>query len=338
MDFNKNNIYNLDKTSIELCEFSKPKNLQPYQFREIYKDKYIEDNNKYKSVSRKFEVPKEYGESINVLFYYPDNFDQNSSTKLPVIIFVHGGGFIVDGLKKLPNELCNRTNSIVVYPEYSLAPESKYPIGVEQCYQVLIDLSNNKYNLNNLDLNNISVFGESSGGNFALSLCLLAKSRDHPSIIKKVIAIYPVVDYNFETKSYKEFDGYYLSIDAMKDCWAYYLRSEQDSNEYRCCPSKATKDQLKDLVPQALFITPEVDVLRDEGEQFAKSLSEANNGKNVTSLRFNEVIHGFLSLDQLDSSSQCRLGMDFIVNFLNNIPLEKLIEESSNKKLITRIV
>ena len=112
---------------------------------------------------------------INVRFIRPEG----NVEKLPVIFYIHGAGWVFGSAKthdKLIRELAVRTNSIVIFPEYSRSPEAKYPTAIEQNYailQKLAELSESK----GLDLENLTVAGDSVGGNMATVMTILTKQR-----------------------------------------------------------------------------------------------------------------------------------------------------------------
>ncbi|WP_434778074.1 alpha/beta hydrolase [Neisseria sp. Ec49-e6-T10] len=236
--------------------------------------------------------------------------------KLPVYFYIHGAGWVFGNAHthdKLVRELAVRTNSVVVFPEYSLSPEAKYPTAIHQCYSVLEQTVANA-DKENWDVNNLIVSGDSVGGNMATVMTILAKQKNGPKI-KGQILFYPVTDASFETESYNDFaTDYFLYKDAMKWFWDQYTTSEKDRNEITASPLRATVDQLKGL-PEALILNGEADVLRDEGEAYARKLREA--GVPVTAVRFQAMIHDFVMLNSLDQTHACRAAMNLAVSWAN---------------------
>jgi len=336
--------FGLGSVEVEICNSLMPiLDIEPSKIREGFSALY-ELQKKHISKTDQFKIPKELGmdgkgqlEQMTVHFFYPDGYEKNQSGhQYPVIFYIHGGGFMVDGIKKLPREISNRTNSILVYPDYGLSPEVKYPFGLKQCYQLFTEIMNKTYNpFNDLNVDKgITIVGESSGGNYALALPLMLKLNNSPffSKISKVLAYYPITDCNFESPSYNKYaEKFYLTKEGMKWCWNHYTNNEAERNEITCCPLKATVDQLKDF-PETMIMTAETDVLSSEGEQFGEKLSKANVKCFV--IRMLKTIHGFVSLDQTDSGVACRVGMDVSMNFLNNISNETLLTENNNKTLL----
>lgn len=223
---------------------------------------------------------------------------QNTSDSLPVILYTHGAGWVFGNEHthdRLIRELAVGSQSAVVFTNYSLSPEARYPVAIEEVYTALQWVAEHGSE-KGLNANNITVAGDSVGGNMSAAITLMAKERGGPHIRKQLL-FYPVTDASFETESYKEFStGYFLRQDAMKWFWDQYTTDPNDRAEITASPLKASIEQLKGL-PEALVITAEADVLRDEGEAYANKLREA--GVRVTAVRFQGTIHDFVMLNAL---------------------------------------
>lgn len=228
--------------------------------------------------------------------------------KLPVIFYIHGAGWVFGSAQthdKLIRELAVRTNSIVVFPEYSRSPEAKYPTAIEQNYAVLQKL-NELAESKGLDLSNLAVAGDSVGGNMATVMTILTKQRQGLPI-KKQLLYYPVTDANFDTESYQQFrEDYFLTKEGMKWFWDQYTTDEQERAKITASPLRATSEELKGL-PPAMILTGEADVLRDEGEAYARKLREA--GVAVTQVRFQGIIHDFVMVNVMDQTKATRAAM-----------------------------
>lgn len=235
-----------------------------------------------------------------------------------VIFYIHGAGWMFGSFhthEKLVKELAFRTNSIVIFPEYSRAPEAQFPIAIEQCYYILCRIKNIlKFYKIKANLSNLTVAGDSVGGNMAIAMTLIAKYNNGPKIGKQLL-YYPVTNAKFDTESYDEFaSGYYLYKDSMKLFWDQYAPSEYDRNSILASPLRASINQLTNL-PDAMIINGEVDVLRDEGEAYADKLRKAGN--DVTSITFRGTIHDFVMLNSLDQSNSTRAAMDASIMWIN---------------------
>ncbi|MFD6822158.1 alpha/beta hydrolase [Streptomyces sp. NPDC060085] len=217
---------------------------------------------------------------------------------LPVILYIHGAGWVFGNAHthdRLVRELAVGARAAVVFPEYDLSPEARYPVAIEQNYTVarwIVEQGAGK----GLDASRIAVAGDSVGGNMTAALTLMAKERGDVPLVAQVL-FYPVTDANFETGSYHQFaTGYFLRRDGMQWFWDQYTTDENQRAEITASPLRATTEQLTGL-PPALVITGEADVLRDEGEAYASKLREA--GVPVTAVRYQGIIHDFVMLDAL---------------------------------------
>ncbi|WP_075737292.1 alpha/beta hydrolase [Streptomyces acidiscabies] len=217
---------------------------------------------------------------------------------LPVIVYIHGAGWVFGNAHthdRLVRELAVGAGAAVVFPEYDLSPEARYPVAVEQNYAVAQWVVEQGAG-HGLDAARIAVAGDSVGGNMTAALTLLAKERGDVPLVQQVL-FYPVTDAAFDTPSYHQFaTGYFLRRDGMQWFWDQYTADEADRAQVTASPLRATTEQLTGL-PPALVITAEADVLRDEGEAYAAKLREA--GVPVTAVRFQGIIHDFVMLNAL---------------------------------------
>ncbi|MCS0603741.1 alpha/beta hydrolase [Streptomyces sp. LP11] len=217
---------------------------------------------------------------------------------LPVILYIHGAGWVFGNAHthdRLVRELAAGSRAAVVFPEYDLSPEARYPVAIEQNYAVARWIVREGA-AHGLDAARIAVAGDSVGGNMSAALTLMAKERGDVPLVQQVL-FYPVTDAAFDTGSYHQFaEGYFLRRDAMRWFWDQYTTDEGARAEITASPLRATTDQLRGL-PPALVITAEADVLRDEGEAYAAKLRQA--GVPVTAVRYQGVIHDFVMLNAL---------------------------------------
>ncbi|MFF0751726.1 alpha/beta hydrolase [Streptomyces sp. NPDC004267] len=217
---------------------------------------------------------------------------------LPVLLYIHGGGWVFGNARthdRLVRELAVGAHAAVVFPEYALSPEVRYPVAIEQNYAVARWIATQGAD-KDLDGARLAVAGDSVGGNMSAALTLMAKERGDVTLLQQVL-FYPVTDASFDTDSYHQFaTGYFLRRDGMRWFWDQYTPSEEDRARITASPLRATTDQLIGL-PPALIITAEADVLRDEGEAYAARLRTA--GVAVTAVRVQGVIHDFVMLNAL---------------------------------------
>lgn len=252
--------------------------------------------------------------SVKVYFVIPNNL-----CNLPhVIYYIHGAGWVFGSFhthEKLVRELAARTQSIVVFPEYSRSPEAKYPTALMQCYDILCQIPHLLEQVScEANLNTLTIAGDSVGGNMATIITMMAKKKKGPKIHKQLL-YYPVTDACFNTPSYRQFaTDYYLYRAGMMWFWNQYTTNKQERNEITASPLRASLEDLQGL-PDAMIITGEADVLRDEGECYAKKLLLA--GVNVTAMRFQAIIHDFVMLNALDRTYACRSAMDASTDWIN---------------------
>jgi acetyl esterase len=219
----------------------------------------------------------------------------------PVLVFFHGGGWTTGDLDTMDTPLralTNRAGCVVVSVDYRLAPEHKFPAAVEDAYTATRWVAENASVVQG-DPTRIAVGGDSSGGNLAAAVALMARDRGEPSLIYQLL-VCPVTNHDFSTLSYQEnADGYLLTKGSMVWFWNQYLKDEKDGHNPYASPLQA---QDFSGLPPALVITAEYDPLRDEGEAYAARLQKA--GVSVVTKRYEGMIHGFFEMAALLDTSR----------------------------------
>lgn len=237
---------------------------------------------------------------------------------LPVIIYMHGGGWVLGDRTthdRVIREFTIGANAALVFVDYERSPEARYPHAVEQGYAVAKYVADNaeKYMV---DVNRMVIVGDSVGGNMAAVIAMLAKERGGPDF-KAQVLFYPVTDASMSTKSYEEFgNGPWLTRKAMAWYWDQYLPDTSARGDRHVSPVNSTKSDLADL-PQTLLIVDENDVLRDEGEEYARKLTEA--GVRVTTVRYNGTIHDFVLLNALTATPAVRGAIGQATGYLRYV-------------------
>jgi acetyl esterase len=267
----------------------------------------------HSSLDRK--IPGSNGE-IPVRIYWPRS--RATDELLPVLILYHGGGWIlgdIDTHDTIARYLCRQGEVVVVSVDYRLAPENKFPAGVEDCYAALEWVAENAAAIG-IDATQIALTGDSAGGNLTVVMSLLARARNGPDIAFQ-IPVYPCVDCreSADYSSRKKFGKgeYFLTSADIEWVNKNYLTTAGEAEDFRASPIVAR--ELAGL-PPALLITAGYDPLCDEGALYARRLSEA--GVPVEYRCFTGTIHGFLSFagvldagrDALDLIAD-RLRVDF---------------------------
>ena len=210
---------------------------------------------------------------------------------LPIVVYYHGGGWVAGDLashEAVCRALANAAGALVVSVDYRLAPEHPFPAAAEDAHAALAWLGENGAEIGG-DPARLAVCGDSAGGNLAAVAALMARDRGGPRIALQVLA-YPITDFDLDTESYHLFaEGFHLTRSDMAWYWDQYAPDIKDRAHPYASPLRA--EDLSGL-PPALVITAGHDVLRDEGESYARRLREA--GTAVTLSRYEGMIHGFL--------------------------------------------
>ncbi|GAN01252.1 esterase/lipase [Mucor ambiguus] len=235
---------------------------------------------------------------VKVHIYRPSG---SHDTVLPAVVYIHGGGWALEtkgSYSYVCAKLAGQAECAVIFVHYSLAPEARFPTAIEECYAVLNWATNpNNAGFLKIDPTCVALAGDSAGGNLAIAVALLAKQRNLENAIKYQVLFYPVTDATFNTSSYYEFStDFCLTRKHMQFFWDQYVPDQADRDNILACPMRASKEELSGL-PPALIISAEADVLRDDAENFARKLMDAN--VVVTTTRVLGVLHGFVANPEL---------------------------------------
>lgn len=217
----------------------------------------------------------------------------------PIFFDVHGGGFVMGTPEHddwFCNALRNELNITVISIDYRLAPEHKWPAGINDVYDVVNYVSNNSHEFN-IDTKNMCIGGHSAGANISAVVCMLAKESKAFSFRCQILD-YPPLD--VATPPTKKFYTEGAIPPKIAEIFDSCYRLEEDSKNSHCSPVFASEAELKEL-PPAIVITCEIDSLRAEAEKYASMLIKA--GVEVTARRFLGVPHGFtISMPDLKES------------------------------------
>ncbi len=210
---------------------------------------------------------------------------------LPLMVFFHGSGFVLCSLDThdgICRNLCAGAGCTVVSVDYRLAPEHKFPAGLDDCVWATRWAVEHAHELD-ADPNNLVIAGDSAGGNMAAAVALRLRDEGGPALCGQLL-IYPVTDYHTPgTPSYeRNAEGYGLTRETMKWFWRHYLNDEREASNPYVSPLRA-----RDLsgLPPAMVVTAEYDPLCDEGEMYAAKLTEA--GVTVQYKCWPGMNHGF---------------------------------------------
>ena len=234
-----------------------------------------------------------------------------------VLVFFHGGGWVTGNIDSYTNvcaNMANQTGHIVISVDYRLAPENPFPAGVEDCYHVTKEIFSNP-DILNCKQEDITLIGDSAGGNLAAVVSLMARDRGE-FLPSKQILIYPATNYDHSENSpypsvHENGTDYIMTSKRIQDYMDLYVASEEDKLNPYVAPilSKEFSKQ-----PKTLIVTAEYDPLRDEGESYGMRLEEFGN--DVSTYRIKDALHGFITNPlNTDEINKC---YEIINLFLNN--------------------
>ncbi len=232
------------------------------------------------------EVPGPAG-PIPVRIYVPEG-----PAPKPGLVYFHGGGWARGNLDThdiLCRALANGGGCVVVSVDYRMAPEHTFPAAIEDSLAATRWVAEHAEQIG-IDPTRLAVGGDSAGGNLAAAVALVLRDEGGPALVHQLL-IYPVTDYNLDTRSYLDnAEGYNLTREAMRFYWRLYLRDESDAGDQRASPLRARHFA---NLPAAHVITAEFDPLRDEGRAYAERLRA---GGTPTIYRdYAGMIHGFVT-------------------------------------------
>jgi len=234
------------------------------------------------------------GQAISLTIVKP----QGATGTLPVFMFFHGGGWILGDFpthERLVRDLVVASGAAAVFVNYTPSPEAHYPVAINQAYAATRWVAEHGNEIG-VDGSRLAVAGNSVGGNMATVVALMAKEKGAPKIRFEAL-LWPVTNADFDTGSYKAYaKDHFLTRNMMKWFWDAYTKDAKQRKDIHASPLLATQEQLTGL-PPTLIQTAELDVLRDEGEDYGRKLDAA--GVDVTVTRYNGMIHDFGLLNPL---------------------------------------
>lgn len=268
--------------------------LTPVEARKVLFDAQMAVEFDYSRIDETEKVIQADGYEIKLNLVHPAGVAE----KLPVFLFTHGGGWVLGDYpthRRMVRDLVLESGAAAVFVNYTPTPDAVYPQQINEIYAALKWVAENGDEIN-VDGKNLAVVGNSVGGNMTAVISLMAKEKGGPAI-KYQIMMWPIVDADFETESYKEFgEKRFLSSSLMKWMYDMYIPEPEKRKAIYASPLQATIEQLKGL-PPALIQVAESDILRDEGEAYGRKLDEA--GVPVSVIRYDGMIHDFGLLNGL---------------------------------------
>jgi acetyl esterase len=240
------------------------------------------------------EVPGPNG-PLPARVYRPDD-----EGKVPTIVFMHGGGFIIGDIETHDNQcrmVCREVGAVVVSVAYRLAPEAPFPAGVEDAVAATRWIAEHIADFGG-DPDRLAIAGDSAGGNLAAVVAQVLRDEGGPRLAAQLL-VYPSTDFAGDYPSRAEnAEGYFLTLADMEWFANHYVGEASDLTDRRLSPLLA--EDLAGL-PPAVVVTAEYDPLRDEGEAYAHALER--EGVPVTLRRYDGLIHGFFDLGALSPAA-----------------------------------
>jgi acetyl esterase len=241
------------------------------------------------------EIAMRDGQTIPIRIYKP-----SSEKNLPIIVFFHGGGFVlgdIDSHDKPCRRISQTNQAIVVSIGYRLAPEAKFPIPSNDCYDATVWVAQNAISLGG-NPDNLIVMGDSAGGNLATVTAIQARGLNTPKIAKQVL-VYPTTDARLNHPSIDKFaTGYFLTKKTMQ--WFIKHYKSKDEDIFNPVMSPLLNEDLSNL-PPTLLVTAALDPLKDEGIAYFKKLEAAGN--QVCYKDYKNVIHGFMNMSNVSKEA-----------------------------------
>jgi acetyl esterase len=203
--------------------------------------------------------------------YVPD-----SPKPVPTMVYMHGGGWVIGnhtGVDTVVRTLVNRSGCAILSIDYRLAPEHKFPAALNDVQAALSWVNDNSAKWG-LDSDRVAVGGDSSGANLAAAASLLCRDRGGPTLVFQLL-VYPVLDRNYQTRSYQLFgDGALSALSTADVMWFHnhYVNRSEDLELPYVSPLRA--ESLAGL-PRTLLICAEMDPLLNDSIEYAQRLGQA---------------------------------------------------------------
>ncbi len=225
---------------------------------------------------------------IPIRIYRPQGRNIQKSS---AIIYIHGGWFIAGGFEThdaVVRKLANKSNSVVIFADYRLAPEHPFPAGLHDCIDTVKWVIDNAANLG-IDPDQIGIIGDSAGG--ALATAVSTQIGDQ---LKFQVLIYPAADNRLNSKSWETYEnGPVLNREGGVEAWKSYLPAEESGNPL------AIPVLIKDFkeTPPTLVILAEHDPLLDDGKQLSENMEKA--GVSIRTTLYKDMVHGFMHMGEV---------------------------------------
>lgn len=243
-------------------------------------------------------------QNVDLTVVHPAGVDKTA----PAFMFFHGGGWVLGDFpthERFVRDLVAYSGAAAVFVNYTPSPEAQYPVAINQAYAATKWVAESGQEIR-VDGNRLALVGNSVGGNMAAVVALMAKDRGGPDIRFQAL-MWPVTDADFDTESYHDYaEGRFLTRKMMKWFWDNYTTDPNERSEIYASPLRAMTEELRGL-PPALIQTAGNDVLRDEGEEYARKLDAA--GVEVIAVRYSSMIHDWGLLNPISQVPAVRASL-----------------------------
>ncbi|MDR2453522.1 MAG: alpha/beta hydrolase [Bifidobacteriaceae bacterium] len=223
---------------------------------------------------------------------------QSQGRPRPALVYLHGGGWTLGSVDSAENHahcahLAKGAGVVVVSVDYRLAPEHRFPAGLEDCYAALEWVAANAA-LIGVDPERLAVGGGSAGGNLTAALTLKARDEGGPKIALQLLEA-PALDFTLSSPSIHAFDAEFPAVGRMaENLWLSYLNDASERRHPYASPLLA--ESLAGL-PRAVILTCEIDPVRDDGARYAARLRQAGVPAELT--EYEGLLHGSSTLTLL---------------------------------------
>lgn len=244
--------------------------------------------------AKPLSIPAPHG-AIPARIYTPKTL-RKADGLAPCLVFFHGGGWVIGDLEShdvVCRKLAHEAEMIVISVDYRLAPEHKFPAAADDAIAATKWVAANATTLG-IDAAQISVGGDSAGGNLAAVVALAARDGDGPKLSGQVL-IYPATDFAMTHPSHREPEtSILLTHSVIKWFCNHYLNGTADIDHWKASPARA---QSLAGLPPSYVMTAGADPLRDEGDEYAARLKR--DGVPLTYRHFPGQFHGFFTMGKL---------------------------------------